>query len=32
VETITEAWDEMLIDFLERHKAPNSEEEERRRA
>jgi hypothetical protein len=32
VETITEAWDEMLIDFLERHKAPNSKEEERRSA
>jgi hypothetical protein len=32
VETITEAWDEMLIDFLERHKAPNSGEKERRRA
>jgi hypothetical protein len=32
VETITESWDDMLIDFLEPEQAPNDAEEERRRA
>jgi hypothetical protein len=33
VETITEGWDEMLIDSIERNRAPNDEEKkERRRA
>jgi hypothetical protein len=32
VETITEAWDEMLINFLEQRKAPNDEQKERRSA
>jgi len=32
VETITERWDEMLIEFLERKKTAEAEQEERRSA
>jgi hypothetical protein len=32
VETISEGWDEMLINFLERNKAPDHEQEERQSA
>jgi hypothetical protein len=32
VETINETWDEMLINFVERNKSPDAQQEERRRA